>query len=85
MTLLADVARDCRYAARSHGGEPVAVGEGFWLRRLNGDPAAVGRTIRLDGSPHVVVGVVPRDFRFPSGEIDLFVRRRCAPTVRPQG
>jgi predicted permease len=55
-------------------GEPVAVvSEGFWLRRLGGDPAAVGRTINLDGTPHTVVGVVPRDFRFPSGEIDVFV------------
>ena len=60
-------------------GEPVVVvSEGFWLRRLGGDPAAVGRTITLDGSPHLVVGVVPRDFRFPSGEIDVFV-----PTVFP--
>ena len=49
-------------------GEPVVVvSEGFWLRRLGGDPAAVGRTITLDGSPHLVVGVVPRDFRFPNG------------------
>ncbi|RPI61081.1 MAG: FtsX-like permease family protein, partial [Lysobacterales bacterium] len=54
-------------------GEPVVVTEGFWLRRLGGDPAAVGRTITLDGSPHVVVGVVPRDFRFPNGEVDVFV------------
>ncbi len=54
-------------------GEPVAVvSEGFWFRRLGGDPAAVGRTITLDGSPHTIVGVVPRDFRFPF-EIDVFV------------
>jgi predicted permease len=60
-------------------GEPVAVvSEGFWLRRLGGDPAAVGRTITLDGSPHLIVGVVPRDFRFPRGEVDVFV-----PTVFP--
>ncbi len=56
----------------------VVITEGFWLRRLNGDPAAVGRTITLDGSPHTVVGVVPRDFRFPAGENDVFV-----PTVYP--
>ena len=53
--------------------EPVVISEGFWLRRLGGDPAAVGRTITLDGSPHLVVGVVPRDFRFPNGEADVFV------------
>jgi putative ABC transport system permease protein len=66
-------------------GEPVAVvSEGFWLRRLGGDPAAVGRTITLDGSPHVVVGVVPRDFRFPGGEVDVFVPTVFAPEVLTQ-
>jgi predicted permease len=61
--------------------EPVVVSEGFWLRRLGGDPAAVGRTITLDGSPHLVVGVVPRDFRFPNGEVDVFVPTVWAPNV----
>jgi putative ABC transport system permease protein len=66
-------------------GEPVAVvSEGFWFRRLSGDPAAVGRTITLDGSPHTVVGVVPRDFRFPTGEIDVFVPTTWAPDVLAQ-
>jgi putative ABC transport system permease protein len=66
-------------------GEPIAVvSEGFWLRRLGGDPAAVGRTITLDGSPHLVVGVVPRDFRFPSGELDVFVPTTWAPEVLAQ-
>ena len=59
----------------------VVVSEGFWLRRLGGDPAAVGRTITLDGSPHLVVGVVPRDFRFPQGESDVFVPTVFAPEV----
>jgi putative ABC transport system permease protein len=63
-------------------GEPVAVvSEGFWLRRLGGDPAAVGRTITLDGSPHLVVGVVPRDFRFPTGDVDVFVPTVFSPQV----
>jgi predicted permease len=51
----------------------VVVGQGFWLRRLGGDASAVGRSITLDGSPYTIVGVVPRDFRFPNGEIDVFV------------
>jgi putative ABC transport system permease protein len=61
--------------------EPVVISEGFWLRRLGGDPAAVGRTIVLDGSPHLVVGVVPRDFRFPNGEVDVFVPTVWAPEM----
>jgi putative ABC transport system permease protein len=61
--------------------EPVVVSERFWLRRLGGDPAAVGRTITLDGSPHMVVGVVPPDFRFPYGEKDVFIATLFPPRV----
>ena len=66
------------------GNNVVVISEGFWLRRLGGDPAAVGRTITLDGSPHLVVGVVPRDFRFPNGEIDVYVPVVLAPEVLAQ-
>ena len=58
--------------------EPVVVSEGFWLRRLGGDPAAVGRTITLDGVPHVVVGVVPSDFRFPTERARRVYRARLS-------
>lgn len=58
------------------GIEPVVVAtHAFWLRRLGGDPAAVGETIALDGTPHVLVGVVPPDF--PVRSRDLFVPRRA--------
>jgi putative ABC transport system permease protein len=69
------------FAPDDGASEAVVVSEGFWLRRLGGDPAAVGRTITLDGSPHTVVGVVPRDFRFPAGEIDVFVATEFSPAV----
>ena len=51
----------------------VVISEGLWLRRLGGDPAAVGRTITLDGTARTVVGVVPRDFRFPYQEQDVYI------------
>jgi putative ABC transport system permease protein len=41
----------------------VLVSSALWHQRLNGDPAAVGRTIILDGEPHVVIGVLPPGFR----------------------
>jgi putative ABC transport system permease protein len=41
-------------------GEPVvALSETFWRQRFGGDRAIVGRTVRIDGEPHTVVGVVP--------------------------
>jgi predicted permease len=41
---------------------PAVLSYGFWRRRFNADPEAVGRTIVLHGHPFVVVGVMPREF-----------------------
>ena len=36
--------------------EVAVLGNHFWRTRLHGDPAVVGRAIRLDGRPYTVVG-----------------------------
>ncbi|MDX1382984.1 MAG: ABC transporter permease, partial [Thermoanaerobaculia bacterium] len=36
----------------------------FFEREMGADPASLGRTIVLDGEPHAVVGVLPREFDF---------------------
>ena len=59
----------------------IVVGQGFWLRRLGGDANVVGRSITLDGTTYTIVGVVPRDFRFPNGEVDVFVPTVFTPEV----
>lgn len=52
--------RDLTEADGVPGAPPVAlVGQGFWRSRLGGDPAALGSTIRLDGTETTVVGVLP--------------------------
>ncbi|HEX8145947.1 MAG TPA: ABC transporter permease [Pyrinomonadaceae bacterium] len=44
-------------------GSPVAVvSHAFWKRELGGDPAAVGRSLALEGRPFEVVGVTPAGF-----------------------
>ena len=45
----------------------VVLSEAFWRSRFDGDPAIVGRDVRLDGTPFTVVGVVPRDFQLLAG------------------
>ncbi|MGH7506457.1 MAG: ABC transporter permease, partial [Longimicrobiales bacterium] len=50
----------------------VVVSEAYWRTRLGGAADALGRTIRVEGEPHVVVGVMPADFAFPQAEVDLW-------------
>jgi predicted permease len=46
------------------GGAQVAIlSHGLWTRRFGADSAIVGRTIRLDGQPFTVVGVMPPEFQ----------------------
>jgi predicted permease len=47
----------------SGGLVPVAViSFEYWLRQFHGDPSTLGRTIRVDGFPFVIVGVAPTHF-----------------------
>lgn len=55
-------------AAKGHDSE-VILTWGAWQRYFQGDPAAVGRTLHLDGGESTVVGVLPREFGFP--HVDL--------------
>ena len=53
---------------------PVAIlTHAFWQSRFGGDPAAVGRTVQLDGRSVEVVGVMPRQFVFPDPQTRLIV------------
>ena len=51
----------------------VVLGHGLWQRRYGGDPAILGRSIVLDGAPHVVIGIMPRDFNFPFGGVKMWL------------
>jgi len=45
--------------------EVVVVGYDFWKNKLDGAPDAVGRVIRISGTPFTLVGVMPRGYGFP--------------------
>jgi predicted permease len=54
------------------GATPVVlIGSSLFKDRYGSDPATVGRTIRVNEIPAVVIGVMPEGFRFP-GNTDLW-------------
>ena len=56
------------------GAAPIVVlSHAAWRARFGADPAVLGRRIRLDGTPHEVVGVMPEGFFFPDRETAFFV------------
>ena len=46
-----------------HGSSVVVLSHGLWVRQFGGDPAIVGRNVVLDGTAHLVVGVMPAELR----------------------
>jgi predicted permease len=65
--------RDFAPADETAGAAPVAIlSYGFWERRYGKDAAIVGRTIRMNGAPTTVIGVMAQRFSFPQKQ-DLWV------------
>jgi predicted permease len=51
----------------------------LWEDRFGSDPAITGRSILLNDQSYIVVGVMPRDFKFPSADIDVWQPLPIAP------
>jgi predicted permease len=54
----------------------------YWREHFAADPAIVGRAIRINGAAYVIVGVLPRDFRFLSSKARLFLPLASNPDDR---
>jgi len=62
-------------AADTLPGRPqvVVVGYSYWRQRLGASRILDGVSLRLDGVPHQVIGVMPRDFRMPTSAVDVWL------------
>ena len=60
---------------------PTAVlSHDLWVRRFGGDPAVVGRTLRLDQGSFVIVGIAPDELDVLPG-LDLWLPRAPDPAA----
>src|SRR3982751_4646763 len=50
----------------------VVLSFGLWQRRFGGDPAGLGGALPRSGEPVTIVGVMPRDFFYPSRDIEVW-------------
>ena len=64
------------FQADEHVPRPAQVAvlsNALWRRSFGADPAIVGRTIRVDGVPRVIVGVMPAQFDYPEARTELWL------------
>jgi predicted permease len=50
----------------------VVLGDGLWRQDYASDPTIVGKKVRMDGKPKMVIGVMPRGFRFGNSKAQLW-------------
>ena len=53
---------------RPNGPRVVMISYGLWKGHYSGDPHILGRMINVDGDPVHIVGVLPKEFQFPTLE-----------------
>lgn len=51
----------------------VILSESLWRDRFAGDSSIIGRVIAIDGIGREVLGVMPRDFQFPSSKTQIWL------------
>ena len=61
--------RDFLPSDQQPGAPPVVIlRNDFWRTRFGRSPSVIGATVRLNGVPTVVIGVMPADFSFPEDQ-----------------
>jgi predicted permease len=67
------------------GATPVAIiAHRFWQDRFGGVPGVLGSTVRLDGRPTEIIGVMPEGFEFPFNQ-QLWTPLPPADLTQPRG
>lgn len=51
------------------------ISEKLWKGRFDGAPSVIGRSVILAGTAYTIIGVLPRNFHFPSAGNDVWLTR----------
>ena len=65
-------------------GPLVVISDGLWRDRFGSDPTAVGRTLRVNGAPFTVIGVMRPGFRGISDESQFWIPVTMHETLFPE-
>jgi predicted permease len=71
--------------SRNNEGSSVLISYGLWEQRFGKRDDIAGQPIVLDGIQHTIVGVMPREFRFPSAEARAWIAWQVPPVDNPGG
>ena len=66
--------------AVGRGAAVAVISNAAWKTRFGADRAILGRTLVLNGRPHVVIGVLSHDFEDPNAGIEVYLPITSAPT-----
>src|SRR6185436_13154196 len=66
------------------GEEVLVLGYRVWQRLFGGDRHIVGTSIVLEGRPHLVIGVMPPRFRFPTDDTEMWAAIKDNMTGMPR-
>ena len=61
------------FDAASRDRTQIVLSYATWQRFFAGQPAAVGTTAMLDGTSYTIIGVMPREFAFPTLDAEFWV------------
>jgi putative ABC transport system permease protein len=53
-----------------------------WVRRFGRDAAVIGKTLKLDGAPYVIAGVMPRGFQIDGKPAQVYTAMRRDPAAK---
>jgi len=68
--------------ARDASAATLMLSDAAWRREFGGDRSVIGRTLRIDGHPIEVVGVLPHGFVGPMGDADVWFALDLTPMLK---